>query len=170
MVAKSCCELLMIFFLLSSPLAFCQNTVLDASGSENQQAGQTDDREAERWNLHFQATSIAQHQGSFYSEYAGPHSLPDHPETRVSLTATVFASFRLTSNFDVALNPELAGGEGFGGVTGIAGFTNGEIPRVNSASPISPVAIFVVHGIWAAVRILLMEVPTSLPVNSQCAD
>ena len=33
------------------------------------------------------------------------------------------------------VNPEVAGGKGFGMVTGIAGFTNGEIPRVSSATP-----------------------------------
>ena len=33
------------------------------------------------------------------------------------------------------IDPEIAGGEGFGGVTGIAGFPNGEIPRVGSPEP-----------------------------------
>ena len=32
-------------------------------------------------------------------------------------------------------DPEVSGGEGFGGVTGIAGFPNGEIPRVGSPEP-----------------------------------
>ncbi len=32
-------------------------------------------------------------------------------------------------------DPELAGGEGFGGVTGIAAFPNGEIPRVGTPEP-----------------------------------
>jgi high affinity Mn2+ porin len=53
----------------------------------------------------------------------------------VSLTATAFMTLRLNNDFDVVLNPEIAGGEGFGDVTGIAGFTNGETPRVLKANP-----------------------------------
>src|ERR1035441_5867333 len=48
------------------------------------------DPSAERWSVHFQATSIGQHHGSFPSLYEGENSLPSHPENRVSLTATVF--------------------------------------------------------------------------------
>ena len=43
----------------------------------------------ERWSIHFQATSIGQHHGSFPSLYEGQNSLPPHPENRVSLTATI---------------------------------------------------------------------------------
>jgi len=35
----------------------------------------------------------------------------------------------------LVINPEDAGGEGIGRVTGIAGFTNGEMPRVQQAAP-----------------------------------
>jgi high affinity Mn2+ porin len=91
-----------------------------------------DDR---NWNIHFQATSIGQMHGSFPSLYEGENSLPSHPEHRVSITATVFLSFRLGRHWDFVINSELAGGKGFGEVTGIAGFTNGEIPRVASATP-----------------------------------
>src|ERR1035441_1216484 len=48
------------------------------------------DPSADRWSVHFQATSIGQHHGSFPSLYEGENSLPSHPENRVSLTATVF--------------------------------------------------------------------------------
>ncbi len=89
----------------------------------------------QRWNIHFQATSIAQHHWSFPSKYEGVNSLPSHPETRVSLTATAYLIMRLSRHVEIVINPELAGGKGFGGVTGIAGFTNGEIPRVAQAAP-----------------------------------
>src|SRR5262249_56944898 len=36
---------------------------------------------------------------------------------------------------DSVSDPELAGGSGFSGVNGIAGFTNGEIPRVGTVAP-----------------------------------
>ena len=86
------------------------------------------------WSFHFQATSIGQRHGSFFALYSGPNSLPDHPESRVSLTATAFLAAHF-GRWQFVVNPEDAGGEGFGGVTGIAGFTNGEIPRVAKATP-----------------------------------
>ena len=92
-------------------------------------------QETPSWTIHFQATSIAQYHGWFPALYEGVNSLPPHPERRVSITATIFLDVRLNSHWDFVLNPEIAGGKGFGQVTGIAGFTNGEIPRVASATP-----------------------------------
>jgi high affinity Mn2+ porin len=106
---------LLIFCLAAAPLCLAQ-----------------DDR---NWTVHLQATSIGQQHGSFLSPYEGLNSLPSHPEHRVSITATIFLSFRLGRHWDFVINPEVAGGRGFGEVTGIAGFTNGEIPRVASATP-----------------------------------
>jgi high affinity Mn2+ porin len=88
-----------------------------------------------RWSVHFQATSIGQEHGAFPSLYEGANSLPPHPEHRVSLTSTAFLAFRVNPRLELVFNPEMAGGEGFGRVTGIAGFTNGEMPRVASATP-----------------------------------
>ena len=87
------------------------------------------------WEVHFQATSIGQEHGSFPSLYEGENSLPPHPEHRVSITATIFLSLKLNRHWEFVVHPEVAGGRGFGLVTGIAGFTNGEIPRVSSATP-----------------------------------
>jgi high affinity Mn2+ porin len=102
-----------------------------------------------RWTIHFQATSIGQHHGSFRSLYEGENSLPPHPESRVSLTATVFLGFRVNRHVELVVNPEVAGGKGFGMVTGIAGFTNGEIPRVSSATPALYPARAFVRTVWA---------------------
>ena len=93
--------------------------------------------------------SIGQHHGRFHSLYEGENSLPPHPESRVSLTATVFLGFRLNRHVELVVNPEDAGGKGFGMVTGIAGFTNGEIPRVSSATPTLYVARVFVRTVWA---------------------
>ena len=108
-----------------------------------------DQPSADRWSIHFQATSIGQHHGYFRSLYEGPNSLPPHPESRVSLTATVFLAYRVNSWTELAVDPEDAGGKGFGQVTGIAGFTNGEIPRVTSATPTLYVARAFVRNVWA---------------------
>jgi len=102
-----------------------------------------------RWSIHFQATSIGQHHGSFDSPYEGVNSLPSHPESRVSLTATIFLAYRVNSWTELVVDPEVAGGKGFGAVTGIAGFTNGEIPRVASATPTLYPARAYLRNTWA---------------------
>ena len=89
----------------------------------------------ERWNLFYQATSIGQYHGAFRSPYAGPNSLQNYSERDVSLTTTLFFGLRLSQNTQIYFDPEIAGGKGLSGVTGIANFPNGEMPRVASATP-----------------------------------
>jgi high affinity Mn2+ porin len=91
--------------------------------------------ETEWWNLFYQATSIGQYHGTFYSPYAGSNSLQDYPERDVSLTTTLFLAFRLEHNTFLYFDPEIAGGRGFSGVNGLANSSNGELPRVSSAEP-----------------------------------
>jgi high affinity Mn2+ porin len=101
---------------------------------------------SERWNLFYQATSIGQYHGTFRSLYAGPGSLQDNPERDVSLTTTLFFGLRLGQNTQLYFDPEIAGGKGFSGVTGIANFPNGEMPRVASATPKPYIArLYVTH-------------------------
>ena len=107
------------------------------------------DLSPDRWSLHFQATSIGQTHGSFPSPYEGENSLPPHSENRVSLTATAFVVYRVNSHLQLVVDPELAGGEGFGQVTGIAGFPNGEIPRVAAATPKPYLARAFLRYSWA---------------------
>jgi high affinity Mn2+ porin len=90
---------------------------------------------SERWNLYYQATSIGQYHGSFNAPYTGPESLLPHPEKDVSLTMTLFFGLRLPWNTIVYADPEVAGGRGFSNVNGLANPTNGELPRVASATP-----------------------------------
>jgi high affinity Mn2+ porin len=101
-----------------------------------------------RWNIYVQSTSIGQLHGPFLSPYEGPNSLPGHAERRVSLTGTIFTDLRLSRSFDFVFDPEMAGGRGFGSVTGIAGFTNGEIPRVSAATPSFYCARAYLRGSW----------------------
>jgi high affinity Mn2+ porin len=89
----------------------------------------------ERWNLYWQATSIGQTHGTFRSAYQGTNSLQDVRERDVSLTTTVFLGLRISNNWQLYFDPEIAGGRGFSAVTGIANFPNGELPRVASATP-----------------------------------
>ncbi|MBV9506331.1 MAG: carbohydrate porin [Acidobacteriia bacterium] len=101
------------------------------------QASQGTDRaaDAENWNLFYQATSIGQYHGTFHSPYSGPFSLQDSVERDVSLTTTLFFGLRLEKNTALYFDPEIAGGRGFSGVNGLANSSNGELPRVASATP-----------------------------------
>jgi len=101
---------------------------------------------AERWNLFYQATSVGQYHGTFRSPYAGPFSLQNYPERDVSLTTTLFLGLRLERNTSLYFDPEIAGGRGFSGVDGLANSSNGELPRVASATPKPYVArLYVSH-------------------------
>lgn len=91
--------------------------------------------ESDRWNLFYQATSIGQYHGTFHSPYTGVNSIENYTERDVSLTTTLFLGLRLAKNTQFYFDPEIAGGKGFSAVTGIANFTNGELPRVASATP-----------------------------------
>jgi high affinity Mn2+ porin len=93
------------------------------------------DPDPQRWNLYWQATSIGQYHGPFPSPYSGDRSLQPYAERDVSLTSTLFLSYRLTRDTTLVFNPEIAGGRGFSGVNGLGNPTNGELPRVAAATP-----------------------------------
>jgi high affinity Mn2+ porin len=113
-----------------------------------------DTAEPERWNLFYQATSIGQYHGTFNSPYSGPFSLQDYPERDVSLTTTLFFGLQLEKNTQLYFNPEIAGGRGFSGVNGLANSSNGELPRVASATPKPYLArLYVSHDFgWGSER------------------
>ena len=100
----------------------------------------------ERWNLYYQATSIGQYHGAFPALYSGPLSLSNRPERDVSLTTTLFFGFRISDNTEFYFDPEIAGGRGFSNVDGLANPTNGELPRVASATPKPYIArLYITH-------------------------
>ena len=106
-----------------------------ANASSSKQALTNEETESEGFNLYYQATSIGDYHGTFHAPYSGPLSLQNNMERDVSLTTTLFFTGRLEQNTFLVFNPEIAGGKGFSGVTGLANQSNGEIPRVASAEP-----------------------------------
>ncbi len=86
-------------------------------------------------SFHFQHTIVSQWHPSFRSIYSGTNSVGSDQENAISVTSTLFLGARLFSNTELYFNPELSGGTGIGGTHGIAGFPNGEIYRVDDASP-----------------------------------
>jgi hypothetical protein len=117
--------------LLSAAAANAQQ----AAGQPETAASDATAAVPERWNLYFQATSIGDEHGTFRAPYQGRFSLQDNLERDVSLTATLFLTVLLGANTQLIFNPEIAGGKGFSGVSGIGDPPNGEIPRVASAMP-----------------------------------
>jgi high affinity Mn2+ porin len=105
------------------------------SQSADQQPTPDQPTARQTWNLYYQATSIGQYHGQFPSPYDGPLSLKNYTERDVSLTTTLFFGFRITKNTQFYFDPEIAGGKGFSNVNGVANATNGELPRVASATP-----------------------------------
>ncbi len=97
-------------------------------------AAQTEDVVAPStsWNLHGQVTVIDQGHGGFRAAYTGPNSLLPKRESDTSTTATLFLTIRAWRGAELVLVPEVAGGRGISGVTGVAGFPNGDIVRVST--------------------------------------
>lgn len=95
----------------------------------------------EPWgSAHAQATMVMQMHDVFPSPYIGPHSLLPKEPSATSETSTLFLDARLWEGGELIFNPEIAGGVGFSGVNGIAGFPNGEITRIGQPSPTPYVA------------------------------
>src|SRR5579859_2605943 len=104
-----------------------------ARAAEN---GGSEVKKAERWSAHGQATVISMEHDVFHAPYSGLNSLPRDEGWKTSVTGTLFLAARMPWEGGSAyFDPEVAGGEGFGGVKGIAGFPNGEIPRVGTPEP-----------------------------------
>ena len=98
-----------------------------------QSAAQTS--EEEQWNAKFQATYVWQRKGAFDAPYTGANSLRPAPEKSYSFTATAALGFRPWSGGEVYFNPEVALGIPLSGLTGLGGFTNGEIARTAGPNP-----------------------------------
>lgn len=133
-----------LWVILGAGVSFGQQSTEKSPAEENNAPAA--EEESERWNLSYQATSIGQYHGRFRSPYEGVNSLHSNPERDVSLTTTLFLGVRLEKNTQLYFNPEISGGRGFSGVTGIANFSNGEMPRVSTATPKPYIArLYVTH-------------------------
>lgn len=93
----------------------------------------------------YQMTSISQVHPKFRSPYAGDNSLQPKEAVRSTLTGTLYFTLKTGRGTQVILNPEVAGGEGFSGATGLAGFPNGESFRVGNPKPTIYLARLVVE-------------------------
>ena len=98
-------------------------------------AVQGQDIEQENWNAKFQATYVYQSKRILPAGYSGQNSLRTAQERSYSFTSTAALGYRPWSNGEVYFNPEVALGVPLSGLTGLGGFSNGEIARVSGPSP-----------------------------------
>ena len=85
--------------------------------------------EAESWNAKFQSTYVWQGKRPFEAAYSGANSLTTDAESSYSFTATAALGFRPWTGGEFYFNPEAAQGIPLSSLTGLGGFTNGEIAR-----------------------------------------
>jgi high affinity Mn2+ porin len=116
------------------------------SGEEKPEDDKKDEEKEENiWmSAHGQATMVTQYHDHFHSPYQGANSLIPVEPAATSATATLFLAYRLWESDEhsgiLVFDPEMAGGTGFSGVMGMAGFPNGEITRVGDIEPTPYVA------------------------------
>ncbi len=89
----------------------------------------------EDWNAKFQSTYVWQKDATFHSPYASTNSLSADAHKSYSFTATAAFGVRLWSGAEIYLDPEVSQGVAFSNLTGLGGFTNGELARTSGANP-----------------------------------
>src|SRR5262249_3822052 len=101
------------------------------------------------YSVHEQGTIVTQKHPDFRSPYVGPNSLLPHEPSATTETATLFLDARLwREGPEVVFNPEISGGRGFSGTTGLAGFPNGEATRVGIPEPTPYLARLFLRQTW----------------------
>ncbi len=83
----------------------------------------------ESWNLHGQATYVWQKKPAMVAPYSGPNSLGAARELSYSFTATAALGWRPWADGELYFDAEGAQGVPLSNLTGLGGFTNGEMAR-----------------------------------------
>ena len=96
--------------------------------------------ESEQWSVHGQATYINQFKNNFNSPYYGAKSLLNKSDGDISksytFSATAFLGTRLWEGAEAYINPEMFEGIPFSGLSGLGGFSNGELQKGTAIPPI----------------------------------
>ena len=87
------------------------------------------------FDAHYQSTYVWQTKRPFQAAYSGPNSLSPVHEKSYSFTATAALGFRPWRDGEIYFNPELSQGVPLSGLTGLGGFSNGEIARTAGPTP-----------------------------------
>lgn len=93
-----------------------------------------DEAQAETWAVHGQATYIWQRKAAMAAPYTGTNSLIGPRELSYSFTATGALGWRPWADGELYFNAEAAQGVPLSNLTGLGGFTNGEMARSSGAT------------------------------------
>lgn len=104
---------------------------------------------AQNWSVHFQQTVIQQWHNDLSPRYEGDFSLQAREQAKLSLTTTAFIGRKLWKRAAIYFNPEVAGGSGLSGATGIGGAPNGETFRIGDPAPQVYLARLYLRQLWA---------------------
>ena len=83
----------------------------------------------EDWSIHAQATYVYQSKDAFPARYSGPNSLRPEHERSYTFSTTLYLGVRPWSGGELYIDPEAVQGLALSRVTGLGGFTNGEIQK-----------------------------------------
>ncbi len=87
--------------------------------------------DTEAYHLKLQSTYVGQVKDAFPAEYSGANSLTTAHEKSYSFTTTAAFGFRPWAGGEIYFNPELSQGVPLSNLTGLAGFSNGEMARTS---------------------------------------
>jgi high affinity Mn2+ porin len=111
-------------------------------------AARAQDVQEEAYGAKLQATYVWQRKYPFGAAYTGPNSLSPDIEKSYSFTATAALGARVWRGGEIYFDPEITQGVPLSRLTGLGGFTNGEIARVSGPSPTLYAARLFVRQIW----------------------
>ena len=95
---------------------------------------QAADEVEQTWGITGQTTYIWQKKSAFTAAYTGPNSLSPARELSYSFTASLALGLRPWTGAEIYLNPEVAQGVPLSNLTGLGGFSNGEMARSSGAT------------------------------------
>jgi len=105
-------------------------------------------QEEESYGAKFQTTYVWQRKYPFGAAYTGTNSLIPDVEKSYSFTATAALGARTWKGGEVYVDPEVAQGVPLSHLTGLGGFTNGEIARTSGPTPTFYFARAFVRQTW----------------------
>lgn len=89
----------------------------------------------DNWDAKFQTTYAWQKKPGFGAAYSGANSLSANKEKSYTFTATLSLGFHPWQHGEFYFNPEVTQGVPFSNLTGMGGFTNGEMTRAAGTNP-----------------------------------
>jgi hypothetical protein len=109
---------------------------------------QAQDVQEEAYGARFQTTYVWQRKYPFGAAYSGPNSLSPDIEKSYSFTATAALGARVWKGGELYFDPEVAQGVPLSGLTGLGGFSNGEIARTSGPTATFYAARLFVRQTW----------------------